>query len=280
MEPKLSIVVTLIERDVDDLCKLINSYLLMERINETELLIMFKTLSVENETRIQLVINNYKNIKIFVREGYSRCQRKDEGLRLSSTKMVAFVDSDCTFDRSFTNEILEISGQKVIRGRNIYIHEKNRLSRYNAIYRTLCDEIFFKNETFSPNLIFDKEFLIQAGGWSHDNLDSQDDFILSQRLKSKYDFEIYHASNAVLNCKNKADDKIKKLVKTWFGYGVGYGYRLWRDNEHILVRLKRYVPPIVYTKDNSLSYFSFSIFQWTIVLCGYIVGIFRHQSIR
>jgi hypothetical protein len=279
MEPKLSIVVTSIERDINDLCNFIKSYLVMDYSKETELLILFKSLNDNNKELIDSIVNGHKNIKLFIMPGFSRCQRKDEGLRKSTAKMVAFVDSDCKIHPDYVKEIFKISNQKVIRGKNIYVSDTTWLSKNNSIYRTLCDELFFKDETFTPNLIIDKNFLQNAGGWSHDNLDSQDDFILSQRLKKQYDFEIYHASNAILYCQNQADAKLKKIIKTWYGYGLGYGFRLWRDPEHnLLYKLKRYTPPIVYTRNESLTYMLFSIFQWSVVFTGYIVGLLKHNK--
>jgi hypothetical protein len=251
----------------------------MDFNEKAELFIIFKYLSKNSKELLNGKISSHKNIRLYVLEGLSRCERKDYGLKLSSANKVGFIDSDCTFKKDYLESVESYISKPIIRGRNIFVNDGKWLSKNNTIYRTLCDEVFFKNETFTPNLIIDKDLLLEAGGWSDENLDSQDDFILSQRLKRKYQLlTIFHAEEAVLFNNNQADAKIKKLIKTWYGYGIGYGFRLWRDEKPEISVFKKYIPPLVYSRKQSFSYLLFSIFQWFVTFSGYIYGIFRYKN--
>lgn len=275
----VSFVVTALERNTADLHKLIDSFLSMDSNEKAELLIIFKYISENSKALLDEKVNNHNNIRLYVQEGFSRCERKDYGLKLSSADKVGYIDCDCTFKKDYLSKIQRYLSQPIIRGKNVFSGDGKWLSSNNSIYRTLCEEVFFKSETFTPNLIIDKGLLMGAGGWSYDNLDSQDDFILSQRLKKIYpNLAISYADTAVLYNNNQEDTKVKKLMRSWYGYGKGYGFRLWRDQNRKLFSFIKYIPPLIYSKDQKFSYFVFSLFQWIVTFSGYIYGVVHYKT--
>lgn len=275
-EVNLTIIVTSIEKHREFLIRLIDSYLRMQYNDETELFVVFKDISDLYHEELEEISKFHPNISIFLKPGLSRCERKDLGAKIAHCNMIAYVDSDCIFDDLYYVKLKEHLNHPIIRGHNEFLSGDNWFSRMNSIYRNLCDDDFFKNETFSPNLIISKALLFEAGGWNQDNLDCQDDYILSQRVHRVYQGDILHILYAILY--NQADTSIKKTIKTWYGYGLGYGFRYWRSVKSEKRSLLKFLPPMIFRRQCSLDYFFFSIFQWFVVTLGYIVSLFRYRA--
>ena len=272
----LTIIVTSIEKHREFLLKLIESYLVMQMNDETELFLLFREISDSYLSEINEILKTHPNIFVFLKPGFLRCERKDYGAKMAHSDKVAFVDSDCIFDEHYYSSLKEYLDLPIIRGHNEYLSGNGWFPKMNSIYRNLCDEDFFKNETFTPNLIIDKEILFGAGGWNLDNLDSQDDYILSQRIHRVYHGEILHMPKAILY--NQPDIRVRKTIKTWYGYGLGYGFRYWRSIESEKRSLLKFTPPFVYRKHCSVVYFFFSIFQWSVVTWGYINSLIKYRK--
>jgi len=270
---KLSIIVTTIERDYVYILNLINSYLTMKNYEETELIILFKSLGENNYNNLKKKISSHKNIRLFIKEGLSRCERKDFGGKIAKSNKLAFVDSDCIFKEDYYLAINKFLDEKIVRGRNIYRDKGDWFTKMNSIYRTTADEYTFRNETFSPNLIIDKELLFSVGGWSEENIDYSDDYNLSQRIHRVYSGEIIHVNNAILY--NQPDVDWRKTINTWKQYGIGYLYRYTKSDNK---KFRLYIPPLVFRFGERIDYFFFSVFQWLITSTAYIKAFIKYTK--
>lgn len=265
-----SFIVTIIERDILDLAKLVDSYKNMLEYEKTELIILVKYLSADNEKNLNRIVGDIPQISYYICYGANRCQRKDIGLEYAVSNHLIYIDADCTIDKDYFVNIKEdMRKYRVIRGKNAYIHSKKYLSKCNSIYRTLCDDMVFRDETFTPNLVIEKNFLKNAGGWEKDNTDAGDDFTLSRRLKRIYKFEIKHNEDAVMRISNSADENFGKLIKTWLGYGKGYQIRRRNNGICNVKTFFEYIPPFVYRFTKPVYYFPIAILNWIILFCGY-----------
>lgn len=267
---RLSFIVTVIERDFDNLLRLVKSYKNLDSRKETELIIEAESLSDKNQEKLRKIAEEIPEVSWYVNAGTSRCTRKDLGLIHAKAEYLAYVDADCVLKKDYYIEICKFIGKhRVIRGKNIYHSENNYLSKCNATYRTLCDEVVFRNETFTPNLVIQKEFLKKNGGWATDNTDSGDDYTLSQRLKQRDTFKIFHCNEAVMKINNSRDEKWEKIYKTWKGYGKAYQVRRRNAGKCTFKSFLRYVPPFVYKRNTQLSYLPMAIVNWLVIFSGY-----------
>ncbi len=117
------------------------------------------------------------------------------------------------------------------------------------------------------------------GGWNeNENIDAQDDFILSQRLKETRQISIAHLDDAIIT--HRPDVSFRKLIRSWYGYGLGYGFRFWRaaTRGHAAVSLRVFSPPLVYVRGMQFGYFVFACMQRCVTFCGYIVGLLRFRK--
>lgn len=275
---KLSFIVTVIERDFADLLRLIESYKALVNRSETELIIEAKSFSQENEEQLGRLLQNVQQVRWFVNPGTSRCCRKDLGMMHARADYLAYVDADCVIQKDYYLEICKMLGKhKVIRGKNVYQAENNYLSQSNKVYRTLCDEVVFRNETFTPNLVIQKEFLKKNGGWETDNTDSGDDYTLSQRLKQRDKFTIVHCNKAIMKIKNSGDERWEKIYKTWKGYGKAYQVRRRNAGKCNLRSFFRYIPPFVYRGTAPISYFPMAVVNWVVLFLGYCEQIITER---
>lgn len=273
---KLTIIVTSIEKHREFLLKLIESYLQMKSNDETEILILFREISDSYRLELEEIVKYNPNISIFLKPGFTKCERKDYGAKIAHCDKVAYVDSDCIFDVQYYIKLRDYLDYSIVRGHNEFLSGNKWFPKMNSIYRNLCDEDFFKNETFCPNLVISRELLFQAGGWNQNNLDCGDDYVLSQRIHRVYHGEIFHVPQAILY--NQPDNSVKKTIKTWYGYGLGYGFRYWRSSKSEKRSFLKFLPPLVYRTQCSIDYFFFSIFQWLVVFIGYIVSLIKYRE--
>lgn len=268
---EVSFIVTVIERDMNSLLKLIESYKNIKERQSTELIIMFEGLSNNNEEVLKQKCDGIENISFYIENGISRCRRKDIAIEHAKALYLIYVDADCVLDSSYYLNLKKyLNGARVIRGKNIYNHSNKYISKCNAIYRTLADDEVFKDETFTPNLIIDKKFLTDAGGWYTDNIDSADDFTLSHRLKKKYAFTIVHAEDVIINISNDADENLARLARVWIGYGNGYGFRLRLDGKLTFKSFFKFIPPFVYSFKKPLFYLPVAVLNLFYVTRGYM----------
>jgi ribosomal protein L7Ae-like RNA K-turn-binding protein len=275
----ISFVTTATNKHVGLTINLIESYKKMKHVDKSEMIIIFKDITEINRKKIEDFIENY-NIKIINAPDKSRCYRKDLGWKSAKSNMIAFVDVDCTFTSNYLEILLQNLNHPIIRGKNIYDSNERKISKLNACYRTLCDDMFFENETFTPNLILSRDVLEKINGFDEDNnIDQQDDYILSMRLKEKMDVKIHHIDACLIN---QYEFNLKKLKRTWKGYGLGYGYRFWLKNapKKGLKTFIEFTPPLVYIKEKPIDYFFFSLYQWSMTFLGYIEGLikYRHKN--
>jgi len=276
---KLSFIVTVIERDFEDLLRLIESYKDLTECSETELIIEAESLSEKSVERLRKYVEEVPQVRWFMNPNTSRCWRKDLGMLHAESDYLAYIDADCVFQKVYYLEIRKLLGKhRVIRGKNIYQAEKNYLSMCNKAYRTLCDEVVFRNETFTPNLVIRKDFLKKNGGWATDNTDSGDDYTLSQRLKQRDNFTIAHCDKAILEIKNSRDEKWEKISRTWKGYGKAYQVRRKNAGECNLKSFLQYIPPFVYRRTAPFSYFPMAIVNWVVLFTGYCEQIITERK--
>lgn len=264
----MTFIVTSIEKHWDNIVGLIDSYTKMKEYEETELILIYKELSQKRQNDLNEVISKNTNIRYYVKHGLSRCERKDYGAKIANATMVDFVDSDCIFKEDYYLKLKEHLNIPIIRGRNIFLEGDTWFSKMTSIYRTICDEYVFNNETFSPNLIIDKALLFKAGGWSLDNIDYSDDYNMSQRIHRIYHDKILFIPEAILY--NRPDSNAKKTIKTWKEYGLGYAFRYSKCIEKEKKSFFKFVPPFVYMRNYGLDYFFFAIFQWIITTVSYV----------
>lgn len=275
---KLSFIVTVIERDFEDLLRLLESYKDLTECSKTELIIEAESLSEKSVERLRKYVKEVPQVRCFLNPDTSRCCRKDLGMLHAKSDYLAYIDADCVFQKDYYLEIRKLLGKhRVIRGKNIYQAENNYLSMCNKAYRTLCDEVVFRNETFTPNLVIQKDFLKKNGGWATDNMDSGDDYTLSQRLKQRGDFTIAHCDKAIVEIKNSGDEKWEKIFRTWKGYGKAYQVRRKNAGECNLKSFLRYIPPFVYRRTAPFSYFPMAIVNWVVLFTGYCEQIIMEK---
>lgn len=267
---KLSFVVTIIERDFEDLLHLLESYKNMEDRSETELIIEAESLSQERQNRLTRFVQKVPQVSWFVNPGTSRCRRKDLGMMQAKADYLAYVDSDCIIQKDFYCVIRKQLGEhRVIRGENVYNVGKSYLARNSNIYRTLCDNMLFRNETFTPNLVIQKEFLRRNGGWDKDNIDCADDNVLSHRLKQRESFAVFRCDDAIMKINNSGDAKWEKLSKTWRGYGKGFQVCRRNAGKCDLKSFFQFLPLFSYRRMAPISYFPMAVVIWFIQFRGY-----------
>lgn len=266
---ELSFIVTVIESDFDNLLILIHSFRNMHVYVETELIIEAQHLSDSSVIKLEKIIHETPQISYYINYNASRCTRKDYGLEHAKANYLSYIDADCILDKDYYLNVKKyLYLYKVIRGKNIYLHNKKYLSRCNAIYRTLCDDIVFYDETFTPNLIIEKNFLRDLGGWQMENTDSGDDYTLSQRLKRSVEFEIKHCDEVLIKI-NNTNEKWEKIYKTWIGYGLAYQVRRRNAGECDIKTFVKYIPPFVYRLSQPIYYFPMAIINWIVIFSGY-----------
>ncbi len=267
---KLSFVVTVIERDFEDLLQLLESYKAMDERSETELIIEAESLSQERQNQLTRIVQTVPQISWFVNPGTSRCRRKDLGMMQAKADYLAYIDSDCIIQKDYYCVIRKQLGEhRVIRGENVYNVGNSYLARCSNIFRTLCDDVLFRNETFTPNLVIQKEFLRRNGGWDKDNIDCADDSVLSQRLKQRENFTVFRCDDAIMKINNSGDAKWAKLSKTWRGYGKGFQVRRRNVGKCDLRSFFQYLPRFPYRITAPISYFPMAVVIWFVHFRGY-----------
>ncbi|WP_180958516.1 glycosyltransferase [Planococcus sp. Urea-3u-39] len=225
------------------------------------------------------LLNAKGNYKIVLAEEKSRCERKDIGVENATAEYICFVDSDCIFHSDYYSNLKPyLNHYEVIKGKVEYLKGSTWLGSMNSNYRYIADNILFVNETFTPNLVIQKNFLQKSGGWSKDNIDEQDDYILSQRLKKVMTVPLMHLEKSIVF--HVEDSDFRKLKKSWLGYGEGYGFRYWIDDERSekIEKLLKYLPPFPYKSGYGMNYFSFCIIHYFYMCLGYIKGLKKYNT--
>ncbi|MBT2282946.1 hypothetical protein J7E78_05260 [Paenibacillus polymyxa] len=274
---KLSFVVTSIEEHNEYLLNLIESFVNMTGNEQSELNIILSKISTDYEENLKIRIDKHNNINYFLTESLSRGIKKDIGISICKAEKICFIDSDCILDKDYFVNLKDyLQSFRLIRGKNIFLSRNNWFSKKNSDFRTICEEVFARDIIFTPNLIIDKHLLNDAGGWSLDNLDSDDDFILNQRIRRVTQENIFHVDDALLY--NQPDSNSLKSIKTWYGYGEGHGFAYWRESKRGLSTLFQYSPDFVYVKHYPIDYFIFALFQLLVGLVGYTHGIIKYSK--
>ncbi len=274
MSVKVSFIVTVIDRDIKDLFRLLDSYKNLEKQSETEMIIEADSMSKKNEEHLGKYAREIEGVRWYIHPNTSRCCRKDFGMNDAKADYLIYIDADCVLNADYYIEISKLLGKyKVIRGKNLYLAGESYLSKCNRIYRTLCDEVFFYNETFTPNLIIEKAFLKSNGGWVINNTDAGDDYTLSQLLKQNNSFVIGHCEHAIVEIMNSQDDNWKKIIRTWKGYGSAYQVRRKNSGECSISSLFEFIPPFVYEAKSPLFYLPVAFLNWVVLFAGYIEQI-------
>ncbi|MED0823854.1 MULTISPECIES: glycosyltransferase family 2 protein [Bacillus cereus group] len=268
---KLSIVVT--SNEDERLFNLIHSIEQMQGVEYLECIIVLDIQSENYFKAINNLIEKAKGkFKIILAKGKTRCERKDIGVANSLADYVCFVDSDCVFDSEYYNFLKpHLNHHEVIRGSVRYLKGTSWIGTMNSYYRHIADNILFVNETFTPNLIIKKTFLQTNGGWTKDNIDEQDDYILSQRLKKHMSIPLLHLNESVVI--HTEDTNFQKLKRSWIGYGKGYGFRYWMDQDKSKKKLLKYLPPFPYKREFGTGYFVFCIIHYYYMCIGYVKGL-------
>lgn len=123
---KLSFIVTVIDRDFEDLLQLIESYKNMNECVETELIIEADSLSGLNAKRLDDIVRKVPQISYYVNDNTSRCTRKDLGMMHAQADNLAYVDADCRISKNYYLVMRKhLREYKVIRGKNIYQHNNS-----------------------------------------------------------------------------------------------------------------------------------------------------------
>ena len=282
MQPVKLSIVTASHRD-PKLFRLIDSFVELEGVQDVELLLV---LDVDDQKFVRELEDKTKwsgdQIRILHARGKRRVERKDIGAEHARAEYVCFMDSDCMFDENYLKYLLTcLEGQEVIRGGVKYRNGMTWIGTMNSYYRSLADEELFREETFTPNLILRKDLLQRAGGWSTENIDEQDDSILSQRIKPLLSKPILHIPESYVW--HDEDTELRKLKRTWIGYGTGYGFRYWREVHKGYSKpgwklFKSYIPPFPFRRKYGAGYFIFCLVHFTYMCIGYRNGLRKFRN--
>lgn len=279
---KLSFIVTVIERDFGDLLHLLDSYKNLDDRSETELIIEAESLSNKSKKMLAEFVTEVPQVSWYVNPGTGRCQRKDFGMSQAIADYLVYLDADCIIQPDYYCVVKKYLGRyRVIRGKNVYNVGESYLSRNSNIFRTLCDDVLFRDWTFTPNLIIQKEFLRRNGGWEKDNIDCADDGVLSHRLRQREKFVVFRCENAVMKISNSTDVKWSKLSKTWRGYGKGFQVRRRNAGKSDVKSFFQYLPKFPYRRKLvPLSYFPLATAIWCIQFTGYCEEIRTEKKVK
>lgn len=286
--PAVSFVVTVVRMTGDGgaLAGLVASFVALEGAWPRELLIVSKFADPMLDCLEQS--SGQHPIRVAIAEGRSRCYRKDLGAQLAAADLVCFVDADCRLAPDYMSALSHVRQTDSLDGQALRGHVEYRpgdglTGRLLRIYRTLCDDDFFKDRHFTPNLLFRKDVLARVGGWAEDlNLDGQDDFILSDRCVREHGVGLRRVES--LRLWSACDEKLSKLVRTWRGYGSGYAYRFYRYGASrsrfgTLRALWTYAPPLVLRSRYLLHpYMPFAVIQWGATMLGYVATLLRLRT--
>ena len=272
---KLSFVVTAIEKDQYHLFQMLYSYFNMSNCEETEMLIILNHASQSFQKELDELAAENENLTYFVLEGLNRCARRDYGAKLAHSEFIAFIDADCIIDKEYYICAKKHLDKIIFRGTNHY-QSSSWFNKMQSIYRSLCDEKFFAEETFTPNLVIDRQLLFKAGGWDLCNIDFGDDFNLSRRIRLFYKERIMILPD--MNLQINPDIKKSKSVKTWFRNGQAYAFRYYHLNFN-QKRLWESSPFLVYNRGNSLAYKTFAVFVNFVMKCGFLYGLKIYKNI-
>ena len=277
---QLSIVIPV--RDDNRIFRCIDSFLNMKMVVQAELIVVCNDAPYFFQEKLKHYSKTHSNIQIILTHHLNRRQRRDLGTKQAQSIYICFIDSDCVFDAEYLVHLLPvIASQPILRGKVIYLPQASLFSKGNCIYREIADEHLFKHETFSPNLILHKQVLENVGGWVNDgkSIHYSDDFVLSDSIR-RYGYIVQHIDQAVIY--HEDDLNAHKTIQTWFGYGLGWGFRYHKNrlidpNE---TSFFRYIPPFPYRMSYSFVYFFFAVFHWTVICLGFLVGIFRYVPVH
>jgi len=265
----LSVIVTSVSFDIE-LQGLVDSFVAARGSRNHELIIILKT-----EPNITL---NSGNIRVVACNGRSRCFRKDYGASIARHSLLCFMDSDCRFSKNYFLHLGKIGPlAKVVRGRVNYLHDGSYFRRAQSEYRRLCDEWYFRSETFTPNLIVRKDFFHAVGGFDEaHNIDANDDFILSEKIKKALP-DLQTIEDFCVDC--IPDDRLARTMRSWFGYGTGYGFRWWKYRGTDRSDVWRF-PPLVIPAHIFTVFLPVLILQWTVCWSGFVVGLIRYRDVQ
>ncbi len=258
----------------------LKSFLDMELSEKAELLIMCDNPPLDFKNKLEMAISGNSNVQAVFSTDKNRRQRRDHGANIAKSEYLGFVDSDCTFDKSYLLRLLpELGKFPVIRGRVIYKAQNSWFSRLNCIFRVVSDEEIYKEESFAPNLIMHKKVLEQAGGWDNhgQNVHHSDDFVLSDSIH-RAGYKVSHVQTAIIF--HEDDCRWTKSVRTWFGYGVGWGFR-YHKNRYLQPdkeKLLNYIPKFPYSLKYNVGYFIFALVIWLVMCLGCLSGLYEFRS--
>jgi glycosyltransferase involved in cell wall biosynthesis len=218
------------------------------------------------------------NIKIIICTGRSRCFRKDVGAENATHRLLCFMDSDCRLPVDYFQKLASFERMsKVVRGTVKYLHDGSYFGRSQSEYRRLCDDTYFRLETFTPNLIIEKDLFLSVGGFDeNNNIDAQDDYILSEKVRAVFK-TLQWADTLAVDC--IPDDTIARTFRSWFGYGVGYGFRSWKfrgiDRHHVWK-----FPPLVLHEGVFSAALPILLLQCVVCWAGFMVGLVRYRGVQ
>ncbi|NTJ35928.1 hypothetical protein G6K86_30400 [Agrobacterium rhizogenes] len=265
----LSVVVTSVSFD-GELKGLVDSFMAARDSRNHELIIILKT-----GPEVTL---GFKNIRVIVCKGRSRCFRKDYGASVARYSLLCFMDSDCRFAEDYFLNLNKIGPlAKVVRGKVNYLHDGSYFGMAQSEYRRLCDECYFRLETFTPNLIVRKDFFQTVGGFDEaHNIDANDDFILSEKVKKVLP-DLQKIDDLCVDC--IPDDRLARTMRSWFGYGTGYGFRWWKYHGSDRRDVWRF-PPLVIPARIFTVFLPVLILQWIVCWSGFVVGLIKYRDVQ